>query len=45
VVVQDFILNPDKAGPLHATLFSLNILSIARLSDAVCALMSRVVAA
>ncbi len=26
VVVQDFILNPDKAGPLHAALFSLNML-------------------
>ena len=45
LVVQDFILNPDKAGPLHATLFSLNILSIAHLSDAVCALMSWVAAA
>ena len=26
LVVQDFILNPDKAGPLHAALFSLNML-------------------
>ena len=26
LVVQDFILNPDKTGPLHATLFSLNML-------------------
>jgi (2Fe-2S) ferredoxin/predicted O-methyltransferase YrrM len=26
LVVQDFILNPDKAGPQHATLFSLNML-------------------
>jgi (2Fe-2S) ferredoxin/predicted O-methyltransferase YrrM len=26
LVVQDFILNPDKTGPQHATLFSLNML-------------------
>jgi len=26
LVVQDFILNPDKAGPQHAALFSLNML-------------------
>jgi cyclopropane fatty-acyl-phospholipid synthase-like methyltransferase len=26
LVVQDFILNPDKTGPLHAALFSLNML-------------------
>ncbi len=26
VVVQDFILNPDKTGPQHAALFSLNML-------------------
>src|ERR1039458_2281073 len=26
LVVQDFILNPDKNGPQHATLFSLNML-------------------
>jgi predicted O-methyltransferase YrrM len=26
LVVQDFILNPDKARPLHAALFSLNML-------------------
>jgi (2Fe-2S) ferredoxin/predicted O-methyltransferase YrrM len=26
LVVQDFILNPDKAGPQHAVLFSLNML-------------------
>lgn len=26
LVVQDFILNPDKAGPAHAALFSLNML-------------------
>jgi (2Fe-2S) ferredoxin/SAM-dependent methyltransferase len=26
LAVQDFILNPDKAGPLHAALFSLNML-------------------
>ncbi|MGB9284238.1 MAG: methyltransferase, partial [Candidatus Sulfotelmatobacter sp.] len=26
LVVQDFILNPDKAGPLQAALFSLNML-------------------
>ena len=26
LVVQDFILNPDKAGPQQATLFSLNML-------------------
>ena len=26
LVVQDVILNPDKAGPQHATLFSLNML-------------------
>jgi (2Fe-2S) ferredoxin/predicted O-methyltransferase YrrM len=26
LVVQDFILNPDKAGPLHAALFSVNML-------------------
>ena len=25
-VVQDFILNPDKIGPLHAALFSVNML-------------------
>lgn len=25
-VVQDFILNPDKTGPQHAALFSLNML-------------------
>jgi hypothetical protein len=24
--VQDFILNPDKTGPQHAALFSLNML-------------------
>jgi len=24
--MQDFILNPDKAGPQHAALFSLNML-------------------
>jgi (2Fe-2S) ferredoxin/SAM-dependent methyltransferase len=26
LVVQDFILNPDKTGPLHAALFSVNML-------------------
>ncbi|MGA7566699.1 MAG: methyltransferase [Terriglobales bacterium] len=26
LVVQDFILNPEKTGPLHAALFSLNML-------------------
>jgi len=26
LVVQDFILNPDKTGPLHAVLFSINML-------------------
>jgi len=26
LVVQDFILNPDKAGPQHAALFSVNML-------------------
>ena len=26
LVVQDFILNPDKTGPQHAALFSLNML-------------------
>jgi len=26
LAVQDFILNPDKTGPLHAALFSLNML-------------------
>lgn len=26
LAVQDFILNPEKTGPLHATLFSLNML-------------------
>jgi (2Fe-2S) ferredoxin/predicted O-methyltransferase YrrM len=26
LIVQDFILNPDKAGPQHAALFSLNML-------------------
>jgi (2Fe-2S) ferredoxin/SAM-dependent methyltransferase len=26
LVVQDFILNPDKSGPLHAALFTLNML-------------------
>jgi hypothetical protein len=26
LVVQDFILNPDKAGPPHAALFSVNML-------------------
>jgi cyclopropane fatty-acyl-phospholipid synthase-like methyltransferase len=26
LVMQDFILNPDKTGPQHATLFSLNML-------------------
>ena len=26
LVVQDFILNSDKTGPLHAALFSLNML-------------------
>jgi (2Fe-2S) ferredoxin/SAM-dependent methyltransferase len=26
LVVQDFILNPDKAGPQHAALFALNML-------------------
>lgn len=26
LVVQDFILNPEKTGPLHAVLFSLNML-------------------
>jgi (2Fe-2S) ferredoxin/predicted O-methyltransferase YrrM len=26
LVVQDFILNPDKTGPAHAALFSLNML-------------------
>ncbi len=26
LVVQDFILNPDKTGPQHAVLFSLNML-------------------
>jgi ubiquinone/menaquinone biosynthesis C-methylase UbiE len=26
LVVQDFILNPDKTGPQHATLFSVNML-------------------
>ncbi len=26
LVVQDFILNPDKSGPQHAALFSLNML-------------------
>jgi (2Fe-2S) ferredoxin/predicted O-methyltransferase YrrM len=26
IVVQDFILNPDKTGPQHAALFSLNML-------------------
>jgi SAM-dependent methyltransferase len=26
LVVQDFILNGDKTGPLHAALFSLNML-------------------
>jgi 3-hydroxy-5-methyl-1-naphthoate 3-O-methyltransferase len=26
LVVQDFILDPDKTGPLHAALFSLNML-------------------
>jgi (2Fe-2S) ferredoxin/predicted O-methyltransferase YrrM len=26
LVVQDFILNPDKAGPVHAALFSVNML-------------------
>ncbi|HXZ78752.1 MAG TPA: methyltransferase, partial [Terriglobales bacterium] len=26
LVVQDFILNPDKTGPPHAALFSLNML-------------------
>jgi (2Fe-2S) ferredoxin/SAM-dependent methyltransferase len=26
LLVQDFILNPDKAGPQHAALFSLNML-------------------
>jgi len=26
LVVQDFILNPDKIGPQHAALFSLNML-------------------
>jgi predicted O-methyltransferase YrrM len=26
LVVQDFILSPDKSGPLHAALFSLNML-------------------
>lgn len=26
LVVQDFILNPDKTGPLHAAMFSLNML-------------------
>ncbi len=26
LVVQDFILNPDKTGPLHAVLFSVNML-------------------
>jgi hypothetical protein len=26
LAVQDFILNPDKAGPPHAALFSLNML-------------------
>ncbi len=25
-MVQDFILNPDKTGPQHAALFSLNML-------------------
>ena len=25
-MVQDFILNPDKTGPLHAALFSLDML-------------------
>jgi len=27
VAVQDFVLNPDKAGPQHAALFSLNMSS------------------
>jgi len=26
LIVQDFILNPEKTGPTHATLFSLNML-------------------
>jgi hypothetical protein len=26
LVVQDFILNPDKTGPQHAALFSVNML-------------------
>jgi hypothetical protein len=26
LVVQDFILNPDKTAPLHAALFSVNML-------------------
>jgi hypothetical protein len=26
LVVQDFILNPEKTGPQHAALFSLNML-------------------